>query len=191
MELTEGVEGKLLDLFSIKCIINQMDRNPHSFKGEFQLVYDRCACESFPTKAPLLPETGHVAFHFQESFIKYQHTLLRRVFCKLNSLDFMNESRSVHWLVQFPNCKTLLGILWSCDTIAAQSDQKKTRGVGLGKGGLWESTSHFAQGSCRVSQVGVSHFLSSPDISGCRGAGRADTEAGVCGLLLFSRIGLD
>ena len=43
MELTEGVEGKLLDLFSIKCIINQMDRNPHSFKGEFQLVYDRCA----------------------------------------------------------------------------------------------------------------------------------------------------
>lgn len=77
MELTEGVEGKLSDLF-IKCIINQMDRNPWSFKGEFQLVYDRCAQESFPTKA-FLPEMGHVAFHFQAP-AKYQHTLLRRVF---------------------------------------------------------------------------------------------------------------
>lgn len=106
IELTEGVEGEPLDLFSIKWI--KMDGNPHSFKGEFQLVYYRCDYEAFPIKAPLLPEMGHLAFHFQESTSHKipSNSVEKSLFLKinLNSLDFMNEPMFI-CVFNFPTAK--------------------------------------------------------------------------------------
>ena len=80
MELTEGVEGEPLDLFSIKWI--KTDGNPHSFKGEFQLITG-VTMRRFQLRLLSYPKwvISHSTFKRVRP-IKYQQTLLRRVFFK-------------------------------------------------------------------------------------------------------------
>ena len=76
----------------------------------------------------------------------------------------MSPEVFIGWF-NFPTAKRYWAFYDPVTQSPAQSDRKKKRGVSLGKGGLWESTPRFAQGSRRVSQVGVSHFPSLMEVT--------------------------